>query len=318
MIDVAKALPEDPDELRAFTQLLLAEVKSQATESLLQEARALCSRGEWGRAAEKLLLLRRLDPDFKRKEVENLLFSAYYNQGMQRVEAGHLEEAMGFFDKALEVRPNDSNALQQKEMASLYLAGMGAWGVDWAQAIESFEALYRLDEGYMDVASRLYQAYRAYGDIYASEGAWCLAQAQYGRAAEVNPTEAIMARWRGAAQRCAEAVAAEHATPTPEQRRFLSRLEGYVEIAPDRVQVGGRVMDAQGQGLPSVEVSIFAADWSAAATTTTDEKGDYIFDGLAGPGRYILALTRFPSQPVEIQAQWGVQVRVDFAEESRE
>ena len=30
MIDVAKALPEDPDELRAFTQLLLAEVKSQA------------------------------------------------------------------------------------------------------------------------------------------------------------------------------------------------------------------------------------------------------------------------------------------------
>ena len=30
MIDMAKALPEDPDELRKFTQLLLAEVKSQA------------------------------------------------------------------------------------------------------------------------------------------------------------------------------------------------------------------------------------------------------------------------------------------------
>ena len=30
MIDVARALPEDPNELRAFTQLLLAEVKSQA------------------------------------------------------------------------------------------------------------------------------------------------------------------------------------------------------------------------------------------------------------------------------------------------
>ena len=30
MIDVARALPEDPDELRAFTQLLLAELKSQA------------------------------------------------------------------------------------------------------------------------------------------------------------------------------------------------------------------------------------------------------------------------------------------------
>jgi len=30
MIDLAKALPEDPKELRVFTQLLLAEVKSQA------------------------------------------------------------------------------------------------------------------------------------------------------------------------------------------------------------------------------------------------------------------------------------------------
>ena len=30
MLDVVKSLPEDPDELRQFTALLLAEVKSQA------------------------------------------------------------------------------------------------------------------------------------------------------------------------------------------------------------------------------------------------------------------------------------------------
>ena len=30
MLDVTKSLPEDPAELRAFTELLLAEVKSQA------------------------------------------------------------------------------------------------------------------------------------------------------------------------------------------------------------------------------------------------------------------------------------------------
>ena len=30
MLDVAKSLPEDPAELRAFTTLLVAEVKSQA------------------------------------------------------------------------------------------------------------------------------------------------------------------------------------------------------------------------------------------------------------------------------------------------
>ncbi|WP_299823417.1 hypothetical protein [uncultured Jannaschia sp.] len=30
MLDTAQSLPEDPDELRRFTALLLAEVKSQA------------------------------------------------------------------------------------------------------------------------------------------------------------------------------------------------------------------------------------------------------------------------------------------------
>ena len=30
MLDVAKSLPEDPDELRRFTTFLLAEVKPQA------------------------------------------------------------------------------------------------------------------------------------------------------------------------------------------------------------------------------------------------------------------------------------------------
>jgi tetratricopeptide (TPR) repeat protein len=203
-------------EVQSITQTQptpTSEAKSQASESFLQEARTLYAQEEWERAVEKLLLLRRLDPDFKQREVERLLFSAYYNQGLQQVEAGRLEEAIQRFDEALEVRPNDPSALRQKEMARLYLAGMEAWGADWAQAIESFEALYRLDENYMDVASRLYEAYRMYGDLYASEKAWCLAQTQYGRAAEVNPTEAIMARWRGAYQRCAEAVATERTAP---------------------------------------------------------------------------------------------------------
>lgn len=306
-------------ELQGITLAQLtptSEVKSQATESFLQEARSFHSQGEWEQAAEKLLLLRRLDANFNEREVENLLFSAYYNQGMQQVEAGRLEGAIQHFDKALEVRPNDPSALRQKEMASLYLTGMEAWGGDWAQATESFEALHRLDGGYMDVASRLYEAHRAYGDLCASEGAWCLAQAQYDRASEVNPTEAIMARWRGAAQRCAESGAAETATPPPDQRRFVGRMGGYVAIAPDRVWVGGRVTDAKGQELPDVEVRISTMGWSA--TATTDGDGNYVFDDLAGPGRYTLALTQFPSQPVEILVQWGAQVRVDFAEERQE
>jgi transposase len=39
MLDVTKPLPEDPGELRAFTALLLAEVKSQAV--LIEKLRHL-------------------------------------------------------------------------------------------------------------------------------------------------------------------------------------------------------------------------------------------------------------------------------------
>ncbi len=47
MLDVTKSLPEDPAELRAFTALLLAEVKSQAVLIRCPATHAcMCERGE--------------------------------------------------------------------------------------------------------------------------------------------------------------------------------------------------------------------------------------------------------------------------------
>ncbi|MFQ6058295.1 MAG: tetratricopeptide repeat protein [Anaerolineae bacterium] len=309
-----QAAREQLAEMRGLFEVLAtptSEVRNQAAESFLEQARALYSQGEWEKAAEKLAQLRALDPDFERDQVEELLFTAHYNRGLELVEAGRLEEAMRYFDKALEVRPGDPSALGQKKMARLYLAGLASWG-DWPQTIETFEALYRLKADYRDAALRLCQAYQEYGDLYASEGAWCLAQAQYGRAAEINPTEAIMAKWQEATRRCAEAVAAQGATPQPSQRRFVGQLAGYVDISSNRAQVRGRVLDTQGQGLPGVEVRISALGWWT--TATTDGDGYYAFDGLTSRVRYALTLTQFPSQPVEVTAQRGKQATVNFVE----
>ena len=43
MLDVTKSLPEDPAELRAFTAVLLAEVKSQAV--LIESEERSCKAG---------------------------------------------------------------------------------------------------------------------------------------------------------------------------------------------------------------------------------------------------------------------------------
>jgi hypothetical protein len=79
------------------------------------------------------------------------------------------------------------------------------------------------------------------------------------------------------------------------------------------MHVRGRVLDAQGQGMPGVTVRISAFDWSAQATTGPD--GNYSFDGLGQPTVYTLILPDLTSEPVEVRLDWGRQAMVNFVEQ---
>jgi dipeptidyl aminopeptidase/acylaminoacyl peptidase len=126
------------------------------------------------------------------------------------VDKDRLEEALRSFDKALEVKPGDPEALVQKELVSLYLTGLDYWGTDWVRAIESFLAIHQIDPEYKDIEQRLYDAYLNHGDLYASEEAWCLAEERYEQAAALDSNEDIIAKRDDAAYRCQGAV-----EPTP-------------------------------------------------------------------------------------------------------
>jgi len=61
-----------------------------------------------------------------------------------------------------------------------------------------------------------------------------------------------------------------------------------------------------------VVVRIQAFDWST--TATTDGSGLFSFDGLANAVVYTLTLPDLPSEPVDVEGQWGKLSWVEFVQ----
>jgi len=158
--------------------------------------------------------LRTLEPDYEAAEVASLLYDLFFQQGQALAAEDRLEEALRSFDQALTWRPEDEEALDQRERLSLYLAGLGFWEADWLRATETFAQLYALDASYRDVADRLYRAHLAYGDYAAEEGDWCLAEAQYVQTLEIQNTVGVQEKRGEASERCAMASLPSPIQPT--------------------------------------------------------------------------------------------------------
>jgi TolB protein len=175
---------------------------NEAQIAILNEAEALVQAQRWSEAAQRLLQLRDLSPDFQAQRVSELLYTADFNLGKQQLQAGQIDEARHSFEQAVAERPGDAEATRQADLASLYGSAQVTWGVKWPESINFLEQLYTLAPDYLDVKDRLYQAYKMYGDALAAEESWCLAERQYGQAAQLQPGTAIQAQWDEAVRLC--------------------------------------------------------------------------------------------------------------------
>ena len=168
-----------------------SEVQNRAADLFYQQAQEAFQAGDWEMAILKLQQLRVLDPTYQTDQVEELLFTALTNQGLQLVKEDRMEEALNFFDQALELRPDDVDVLAQRKMAALYLTGRSYWEADWASVIANFSELYSINPLYKDVRERLWEAYVSYGDMLAKEQDWCAAEKQYAQAIKVRFEQAV-------------------------------------------------------------------------------------------------------------------------------
>jgi tetratricopeptide (TPR) repeat protein len=303
----------------------------EAASTLYGEARSLYADERWEEVILNLEQLRHLDSAYQRQEVEEMLFNAYFQQALILMEAGELEEALVHLDSALEIRPDDQNVSDQRLWLSLYLAGLTHWGIDWEKVVETLQELYELNPTFLNVEQKLHDAYLSLGDRYYEEGAWCVAEQQYGAALQVVVTQAAIAKRDGARQLCVGAVSAatppavltaiptQPITPTatvvpsPPARGYLGEFTGYVEANAAEMRIRVHVVNAQGESVAGAEVRISADGWSGD-TRMADADGYCEFAGFTQELEFTVSLMQLPCTPVQVYTRQGQEAQVNFIE----
>ena len=185
------------------------KVVTLAVDDLFKQGQAAFQTKDWGKATELLVQVRALDPAFEKASVEDMLFTACYNNGMQLLTSGQLEEGIFYLDKAAELRALDPNATLQRQLASMYITASGYWGVNWQKAIDRFTELYAVAPSYRDTGRRLIEAYLNYGEQYVKQQDYCPAEQTYASALKFGANSSIQAKQTDVHEKCLMA------TPTP-------------------------------------------------------------------------------------------------------
>jgi tetratricopeptide (TPR) repeat protein len=160
---------------------------------------------DWTGTIDTLLLLRKNYPDYMAVKVDDMLFVALRNRGIDKIAQQHDLEG-GNYDLTLAERfgPLDAEARNWRDWADLYIRGASFWDVDWGQAVYYFSQLAGAAPNLMDASgwtasNRYLDALLGYGDWYASQEQWCDAQTQFDTymsmmaSQQVEPTAAYVA-----------------------------------------------------------------------------------------------------------------------------
>jgi tetratricopeptide (TPR) repeat protein len=183
-------------------------------DDLFAEAQNLLIARDWNGAIDTLLRLRKNFPDFMAVKVDDMLFVALRNRGIDKIAQLHDLEG-GNYDLTLaeQFGPIDAEARNWRDWAELYIRGASFWGVDWGQTVSYFSQIASAAPNLSDISgwtasNRYLDALLGYGDWLATKGQWCDAQTQYDTymillaSSQVEPTAVY------ASDQCAQGVSA--------------------------------------------------------------------------------------------------------------
>ncbi len=175
--------------------------------NLAQEAYAL---SDWDGVISQLNHLRVVDPTYEPVRASGMLFVALRNRGIARILGDELEGGMSDLDQAEAYGPLDTEALNHRAYARLYLAALSYWGLNWQQAMDILQQLYVIAPYFHDTSTRLYRATVNYAGQLVDAADYCGAAELYTQA------QALYADDAAVAEALAEAQAACAQTPTPD------------------------------------------------------------------------------------------------------
>lgn len=282
-------------------------VQEASVEGLWQEHLGYVAAANWLRAVETAEQIMLRDPGYQRQTLDANLYTAFVALAQQAIAEDRMEEAQRYLSRALDIRPDDSQAVHLQNLARLYADGLRFYGADWANAIDRFGALHTIDPQFKDVSTRLRSAYIAYGQQLAGDGAWCEAATQYELALDLASDTSLEALASNAATECQAVQAEEDATPgavvDAPSGTYAGREVQAEVVGPDKMFIRGHVYDASGAPVAGTRVKIQA--WDFGVFATTDGAGQFSFDGLANPVVYTLTLADLPSLPLDVETAWG-------------
>ena len=310
----APAAPGQPLPTPTLSQVSQDEILGAA----FTQAKEAYDKQDYETATSMLDGLRRVQPDYKKTEVEQMLYTANLTLARQLLKDERWEEAVQRFDKALAIRKDD-NVQLERYLASVYLRGLSAWDADWKRAVESFNEIVKINPEYLDVRARLYQAYLAYGDYLMNRNGACLAIDAYSGALGMNATAANQSKYNAAVAACQSGGGTPPTpapgatrppvtggpTPTPSGvpgAKFRVQTQGTQATNDDTGSIRGQVLDKNSKPIVGLEIQATSTTKNYQRTETTDEYGFYGFDGL-DPDTYTVRVKSDPasvSMPVTV------------------
>jgi tetratricopeptide (TPR) repeat protein len=147
-------------------------------------AQQLVTAQDWPGAIGALDQMRKYDPTYNTSLVDGMYYFALRNYGYDLItKQGNLEGGIYQLTLAERFGPLDRDATGLREGARYYLIGASFWELNWKEAVNYFDQVYRgwsgLWDGTMTSSQRFWTASMRYGDELFAQGEYCDALAQY-------------------------------------------------------------------------------------------------------------------------------------------
>ena len=154
---------------------------------------------DWGSALARYESLSEKDYDYRRSEIEGLIYIAFRNYGVDLIRDGYLESGIKNIDFAGNIGPVDSEADNLRSAASKYMRASGYWDIDWMRAMELYANVALTSPDIFDRASMLTAQERYIRCSYEvakqffNEGNYCTSLYYYNQGLSIQPNKSIQA-----------------------------------------------------------------------------------------------------------------------------
>ena len=164
--NLQKILDEDPNYEDA-SQLLEMVKRQQRLAGLYNDGTRFRDKGNWEKCIQDFSKVSDIDPGYRKEAVQEHLFFCYLKAGEALIEDNQpsvvtANQAIQRFNSALLIHPKNQEALQERNMAQLYMEGLKFLDQKGnAEALTRFQIIYSYRQDYANgqLSQLLYQIY---------------------------------------------------------------------------------------------------------------------------------------------------------------